>query len=171
MTAVKLFPSAIVKIGNSNSMMMKNKSYQNLGVTLIISFCIMYGVMFLNVARTAHIHLSITRTYMSLLMVCPMTVLMLVSMPMMYTNKSLNRKLILAAVVAFGVFLLLLRIQVPVTDGQYIRAMIPHHSSAIMTSSNADVKDPELKALARHIVVSQQQEIKQMELILERLDK
>jgi len=74
-----------------------------------------------------------------------------------------------SSMLIFIVSLFLLRTQTPVTDAQYMRAMIPHHSSAIMTSKNADLKDPELKKLAQDIIVSQQKEIIQMKAILERL--
>lgn len=90
-------------------------------------------------------------------------------MPSMYPQKNKNYAIIGGAVFVFIVSLVLLRTQTPVTDAQYMRAMIPHHSSAIMTSKNADLKDPELKNLAQDIIVSQQKEITQMKAILERL--
>jgi uncharacterized protein (DUF305 family) len=46
--------------------------------------------------------------------------------------------------------------------------MIPHHSSAIMTSSNVDFKDQKLK-LAEYIIAAQEREIKQMNEIIIRL--
>jgi uncharacterized protein (DUF305 family) len=50
-----------------------------------------------------------------------------------------------------------------------MKAMIPHHSSAIMTSSNVDFKDPEAKKLAEYIIAAQEREIKQMNEIIIRL--
>ena len=148
---------------------MKSNSYNALGVSLTLSFFLMYAVMFLNIDDVDHIYLSLTRTYMSLLMVTPMAVLMLLVMPSMYPLKSRNHLIMGSSVFIFIVSLVLLRTQTPVTDAQYMRAMIPHHSSAIMTSKNADLKDPELKKLAQDIIVSQQKEITQMKAILERL--
>ncbi|CAN5701056.1 hypothetical protein BH10BAC2_BH10BAC2_15130 [soil metagenome] len=52
-------------------------SYRKLLLMLIVSFIIMYGVMFLNVDEVSHIYPSTTRTYMALLMVLPMSILML----------------------------------------------------------------------------------------------
>lgn len=49
--------------------------------------------------------------------------------------------------------------------------MIPHHSSAILTSKNADIKDPELQKLAQTIIEAQEKEIRQMKAILKRLDQ
>lgn len=148
---------------------MKTNSYKTFGLMLNLSFFIMYGVMFLNVDDISHVYLSITRTYMTLIMIAPMAVHMLSLMPMKYKNKKLNGIIYISAVAIFVIGLWMLRRQAAVTDAQYIRAMIPHHSSAIMTSSHADLKDPELKNLATSIISSQEQEIRQMKAILERL--
>lgn len=136
---------------------------------LSLSFFMMYGVMFLNVDDASHIYLSITRTYMVLLMIAPMAVLMLSLMPMMYQNMRLNRIIYCSSFAIFFISLWMLRSQAAVTDAQYMKAMIPHHSSAIMTSRHADLKDPELKKLSLSIIASQEKEIQQMKAILERL--
>ena len=126
--------------------------------------------MFFNVDDASHIHLSLTRTYMALLMVCPMAVLMLLFMPGMYKKKSWNATIILSAVIVFSASLFFLRKQTFISDEQYMRAMIPHHSSAILTSKNAAIKDPAVKKLSEQIIQSQEEEIKQMEAMLDRLD-
>jgi len=69
---------------------MKSNSYNALGVSLTLSFVLMYTVMFLNVDDVDHIYLSLTRTYMTLLMVAPMAILMLLVMPSMYPQKRMN---------------------------------------------------------------------------------
>ena len=126
--------------------------------------------MFLNVDSADHIYLSETRTYMSLLMVTPMAILMMLMMPAMYAHKTINGIIIASGITVFIASLILLRTQTLVGDRQYIKAMIPHHSSAIMTSKHADIKDPEVKALSQGIIKSQQQEIEQMNQILKRLN-
>ncbi|MCB9182270.1 MAG: DUF305 domain-containing protein, partial [Flavobacteriales bacterium] len=50
---------------------MEHSPYPKFFLMLAISFVIMYAVMFLNVADSGHIRLSLTRTYMALLMVAP----------------------------------------------------------------------------------------------------
>ncbi len=145
------------------------ENYIKFGTMLLISFCSMYIVMFLNVDNIDHIYLSLTRLYMSLLMVSPMSVLMLVLMKDMYTNKKLNSTLYVASTTIFFISLLLLRTQTPIGDKQYMMAMIPHHSSAILTSKNAEIKDPEVKRLSQQIIQSQEEEITQMKTILRRL--
>lgn len=143
--------------------------YRNFFIMLIISFVIMYAVMFLNVDKLDHVYLSTTRTYMSLLMVTPMAVLMLVMMPGMYKDKKKNTAIMISAIIVFATALTFLRQQVLVTDQQYMKAMIPHHSSAIMVSQEANLTDPELKKLAGEIIKSQEEEIAQMKSILKRL--
>lgn len=150
---------------------MERMAYRSFLLTILISFCIMYGVMFLNVDQFDHVYLSVTRLYMALLMVAPMGLLMIGTMRKMYANKKIN--LIISAISAttFTIALFLLRTQTFVDDRQYMQAMIPHHSSAILTSKHADIQDPEVKKLSQQIIKSQEQEIVEMKAILKRLDK
>ncbi len=102
-------------------------------------------------------------------MVLLMAVVMILMMGKMYPNKKLNASIIVGSIVLFVVFLSALRTQTPVGDVQYMKAMIPHHSSAIMTSKYANIKDPEVKKLSEQIIKSQEKEIAQMKAILERM--
>lgn len=145
------------------------KPYTNFLIMLTASFCIMYGVMFLNVDRPDHIYVSLTRTYMSLLMVAPMAILMILMMGKMYPFRRLNACIIGTCVLVFVLALAGLRTQTPIGDRQYMQAMIPHHSSAIMTSRHANLQDPELKRLADGIIESQEREIRQMKMMLKRM--
>ncbi|MFD2907585.1 DUF305 domain-containing protein [Flavobacterium ardleyense] len=147
----------------------KMNPYLKFGLMMLLSFVIMYAVMFLNVAVFEHIKLSLTRTYMTLLMVSPMAISMLLFMWKMYPNQKTNYSIIIAASLVFVTSLLMLRNQTLITDVQYMKAMIPHHSSAIMTSSNVDFKDAELKKLAEDIIIAQEKEIKQMNEMILRL--
>lgn len=150
---------------------MKGHSYAKLGLMTVISFLVMYVVMFFNVDSMAHIYISATRLYMTLLMVAPMAVLMLLFMWTMYLNKTKNVIIILISVLVFIAAFGFLRNQTFISDRQYMKAMIPHHSSAIMTSRHATITDPELRTLADSIIQSQRREIQQMKAILKRLDK
>ncbi len=115
-------------------------------------------------------HTSITRIYMTFLMISPMAILMILRMKMMYKNRKINVAIIISSVVIFVFSLIGLRTQTPVGDIQYMKAMIPHHSSAIMTSKNANIKDAEVRKLADSIIKSQEKEINQMNKILRRLE-
>jgi len=146
-----------------------NSHYRIFSLMLASSFIVMYLVMFLNVDELSHIYLSYTRTYMSLLMVTPMALIMLGLMRKMYQNKKLNSIITIAAIALFVFALTGLRSQAFINDTQYMKAMIPHHSSAIMTSKNANIKDPELRRLSDSIIKSQEEEITQMKIILNRM--
>lgn len=149
----------------------KSSPYIKFLFMMLVSFMMMYGIMFLNVAEIDHILLSTTRTYMSLLMVAPMAISMMLFMWGMYENKRLNTVIILGAAIVFIVVLTALRTQTPIKDIQYMKAMIPHHSSAIMVSENATFEDPETAELAKQIIEAQEREIAQMKRIIERLEK
>lgn len=148
---------------------MNSMSYKKFVVMMIVSFLIMYIVMFLNMDRIDHYHTSVTRIYMAILMVAPMAVVMIAMMGKMYPDKKTNTGIIVAGIIAFIAALTALRTQTPVSDVQYMKAMIPHHSSAIMTSKHANINDPEVRKLADSIIASQEREIEQMETILKRM--
>ena len=149
---------------------MKKSNYLKFGLMMAVSFVVMYAVMFFNVASTDHIMLSYMRSYMSLLMIAPMAIVMLLFMWGMYKNKKLNYLILAVAVVLFGLIFSFERSQIGISDIQYMKAMIPHHSSAILTSSEADLKDPEVKKLAEEIIKAQEKEIAQMKTLLKRLE-
>lgn len=138
---------------------------------MIVSFIIMYVVMFLNMDKLEHYHTSLTRIYMALLMVAPMAIVMMLMMGKMYPDKKTNSVIIASGAVVFVLTLIALRTQTPVSDAQYMKAMIPHHSSAIMVSKKANLKDPEVRKLADQIIQSQEKEIAEMEAMIDRLSK
>jgi uncharacterized protein (DUF305 family) len=51
-----------------------------------------------------------------------------------------------------------------------MKAMIPHHSIAILTSERAAIQDPEVKKLANEIIEAQRKEIEQMKAMIKRLE-
>ncbi len=154
---------------NQNNHTKKNP-YVKFAIIMAVSFVIMYIIMFLNVAEFAHIYNSLTRFYMTTLMIAIMAINMLLFMWKMYPNRQINMGIIAFATISFFGTLYLLRTQTPINDVQYMKAMIPHHSSAIMTSSNVDFKDPEVKKLADDIIVAQEKEIAQMKEMIYRLE-
>ncbi|MBD3359729.1 MAG: DUF305 domain-containing protein [Candidatus Buchananbacteria bacterium] len=144
------------------------KNYKIFLLMLIISFCIMYGVMFLNVASLDHLYLSLNRLYMALLMVSPMAILMLILMRKMFKNKKLNAVILVASLLVFIITVIFLREQIFIADKQYMQAMIPHHSSAILTSQEASIQNPEVKELADQIIETQIREIELMKQYLQK---
>lgn len=148
---------------------MKSNNYRSFLLMLLVSFIIMYSVMFLNVDKFEHIYISTTRVYMALLMVAPMAILMLLLMPGMFSNKGYNAAISISSLVVFILALTFLRNQTFVTDEAYMKAMIPHHSSAILVSKEANIKDPQLKKLSENIISSQEKEISEMKQMLKRM--
>lgn len=149
---------------------MKSNNYLKFTLMMLVSFIIMYSVMFANVAEFDHIMLSTMRTYMTILMIAPMAVSMMLFMWGMYKNKWLNRIIIGAAIVIFGATYFMMRNQTGISDVQYMKAMIPHHSSAILTSTKSDLQDPETKKLAEEIIKAQEEEIALMKQLIYKLE-
>ncbi len=145
-------------------------SYLKFFLMMTVSFAMMYAVMFLNVFQTDHIYLSTTRTYMTFLMVCPMAISMMLFMWKMYPNKKLNYGIMGGFALIFIACLFGLRQQIPIGDEQWMKAMIPHHSSAILTSTRANISDPEARRLATDIIETQKKEIAEMKAILKRME-
>ncbi|MGI9525527.1 MAG: DUF305 domain-containing protein, partial [Weeksellaceae bacterium] len=99
-----------------------------------------------------------------------MAIIMFLFMRKMYTNKVKNIAIILGGIVLMIASTFLVRQQIPIDDVKWMKAMIPHHSIAILTSSKADLKDPEVKKLANEIIKAQEKEIKEMKKMIERLE-
>lgn len=70
----------------------------------------------------------------------------------------------------FAGSLWLVRSQQTVGDLDYMKAMIPHHSIAIMTSSRAHIKDPRVRKLADGIIAAQVREIAEMKQLIADLE-
>lgn len=62
------------------------------------------------------------------------------------------------------------RSQATVNQVSWMKAMIPHHSIAILTSTRADIKDPRVRELADGIIETQKREIKEMKAFIEELE-
>ncbi len=144
--------------------------YLKFGLMMAVSFVIMYAVMFLNADVFDHVMLSTMRTYMTILMIAPMAVSMMLFMWKMYKNKTANYAILGVAVLIFVATFFMMRNQTGIADVQYMKGMIPHHSSAILTSENADIQDPEVKKLAEEIIKAQKEEIAEMKALIEKLE-
>jgi uncharacterized protein (DUF305 family) len=148
---------------------MKENHYRHLGVMAALSFVAMYILMYAMVNSFDDVYMNVNQVYMAGLMAAPMVVIELVVMRAMYHNARLNAMLIAGSVVAGIALFLFIRQQTAVADGQFLRSMVPHHSSAILMCNEASLQDQEIRALCQEIVVGQQREIDQMNAILRRL--
>lgn len=149
----------------------EKSNYGKFAIMMGTSFIIMYAVMFVNADVFDHVMLSHTRTYMTILMVAPMAFTMLLFMWGMYTNKKMNFIILGLSVIIFIIALVGLRQQTLIGDEQWMKAMIPHHSSAIMVSQKAHLKDPEAIKLAEEIIEAQEREIAKMKKMIYRLEQ
>ncbi|MER2064061.1 MAG: DUF305 domain-containing protein [Alkalibacterium sp.] len=146
------------------------KKYVKFGAMIATSTVIMYFIMYLNIFEIHHFTFSETRLYMTLIMGSVMTVVMMLFMWQMYDKKKLNAVILAAAAVVFGASLYLVRSQALVDQVSWMKAMIPHHSIAILTSERADLTDPEVRKLADEIIKAQEEEIAIMNQYIEELE-
>jgi len=150
-----------------NGMSNYTKFYLMLGC----SFIAMYITMYLNTYEFDHVYFSLTRFYMVCLGISTMALIMWFFMRNMYKNKKKNIVILIGSVVLFLGALGLVREQKStVDDVLWMKAMIPHHSIAILTSERADIQDPEVKKLADDIIKAQRKEIEEMKAMIKRLE-
>jgi uncharacterized protein (DUF305 family) len=122
--------------------------------------------MYLNTYALDHVFFSQTRMWMALYMGAAMAIVMLAFMLGMYTNRKINIAIFAGAVLAFGATLYLVRSQDTVGDVAWMKAMIPHHSIAILTSERANLSDHRVRALADAIIAAQRAEIAEMKIYI-----
>jgi uncharacterized protein (DUF305 family) len=144
-------------------------SYWRFAPMIATSTVVMYGLMYLNTYAWEHVLWSETRAWMALVMGSTMAVIMLGFMVGMYKKMHLNLMIFGGAVFVFALSLWLVRSQATVNDSEYMMAMIPHHSIAIMTSERAQISDPRVRKLADEIIEAQEREISEMKYLIEDL--
>jgi len=108
---------------------------------------------------------------MAILMGAVMTIIMMGFMWKMYKNKKLNSIIMGAAVLIFGASFYMIQTQVGVGDTAWMKAMIPHHSTAILTSENANLTDSRVQQLSEEIIQAQREEIDEMNRLIEDIEE
>ena len=149
---------------------MPSMKYSTFTMMIAAGTLVMFALMYLNTYFFDHIFFSETRAYMALIMGATMAVVMLAFMWKMYPSKAVNLGILVVSAVVFAVSLWLVRSQATVDDVSYMRAMIPHHSIAILTSERANIVDPRVRELADGIIAAQRKEISEMERYIHDLD-
>ncbi len=147
------------------------KHYFKFGLMIVTSTAAMFGLMYLNTYELDHVFFSETRAYMAILMGAVMAFIMLAFMSKMYANKKLNNAIYLGSIIIFGMTLWLVRSQATIEDVSWMKAMIPHHSIAILTSERANITDPRVRELANGIIEAQKREIAEMKALIKDLEK
>lgn len=144
--------------------------YSRFLIMIFVSTLIMFALMYLNTYAVDHVWFSQTRAWMALVMGATMAVVMLAFMLKMYPDKKKNAAIVMLSIVVFTGSLWLVRSQETVGDIAYMKAMIPHHSIAIMTSERAHIRDPRVRKLADGIIEAQVREIAEMEGLIRDLE-
>ena len=142
-------------------------TYGRLIAELALDFVAVYLVMYAMIATLAHLHLNLNNLYTTRMMVAPMTIVMLVSIRSMFPSR-LNLIIGIGAVIVFLGSFAAMRSLAGIGNADFLRSISPHHSGAILMCEQASIIDPEIVALSKQIINSQQREITQMQAILAR---
>lgn len=146
-------------------------SYTRFGAMIATATVVMFLLMYFNAYAFEQVFYSEMRTYMAFVMGAAMAIIMLSFMLGMYKNKRVNLAIIVGSIIVFLLALWLARSQATVGQVSYMRAMIPHHSIAILTSKRAQITDPRVRKLADDIIVAQEREIAEMRYLIRELEK
>ena len=159
-------------MNNANHSQMNKQQmnpYVKFTLMIITSTVVMFIMMYFNTYKLDHVYFSETRAYMALYMGAVMAIIMLAFMGNMYKKTKVNLMIYGVSVVLFAVGLWGVRSQATVDQVDWMQAMIPHHSIAILTSTRADIQDPRVRKLANDIIEAQKREIGEMEALVEEL--
>jgi uncharacterized protein (DUF305 family) len=138
---------------------------------IVTSTIVMFGLMYLNSYSIDHVFFSETRAYMALYMGGAMAIVMLLFMLGMYEDTKTNTAVLLGSIAIFAVGVFLVRTQITVQDQSWMKAMIPHHSIAVLTSERANIDDVRVRELANEIIKAQRREIKEMKWLIDDIEK
>ncbi|WP_226036779.1 DUF305 domain-containing protein [Aquibacillus saliphilus] len=146
------------------------KPYLKFAGMVLTSTIVMFIFKYLSTFQFNHVFFSETRAYMAILMGATMAIIMLIFMRHMLKNRKINIGIVAGSLVVFFLSLFLLRSQTIVDDTDYMEAMIPHHSIALLTSERAEITDPRVRELADEIIKAQRKEIDEMKNLIEDLE-
>ncbi|MEO7860892.1 MAG: DUF305 domain-containing protein [Nitrospirales bacterium] len=144
--------------------------YRNFVSMIVVSAMLMFCLMYLNTYQISHAWFSQTRLFMTFIMAGSMALVMLFFMRHMYKDTRANVAIVLGSIALMGLGLWLVRSQATVGDIAWMKAMIPHHSIAILTSERAKITDPRVRKLADGIIAAQRREIGEMESLIKEID-
>lgn len=143
--------------------------YSRFAAMIVTSTVVMLVLMYLNTYALDHVYFSETRFFMALLMGATMAIVMLAFMWGMYPHRGVNAAILVGSLLVAAVSLWLVRSQATVDQVSWMKAMIPHHSIAILTSERAHLEDPRVRKLAQGIIDTQRREIAEMQALIDEL--
>lgn len=141
-------------------------SPQSLVKSSLVSFLIMFVLTYSAIDTFDHFFLNINKLYMAAVMTSPMLIVKAVSMKKMIQQQHFKFLMGVGTTLTI-IFFLAIRSQFMVDDGQFLRSMIPHHSSAIVMCEDSDIKDADIIELCDQIVETQKREIELMQRMLQ----
>jgi hypothetical protein len=145
-------------------------TYKRFLAMIATSTVVMFVLMYSTAYRFSHVWWSQTRFWMALFMGAMMAIVMLGFMLGMYSDKRKNAAIFAGSAILFALALFFARSQETVGDVAWMKAMIPHHSIAILTSERAKISDPRVRRLADEIILAQRREIAEMEALIGDID-
>ncbi|MFT6466620.1 DUF305 domain-containing protein [Halopseudomonas sp.] len=141
-------------------------SYSKFAAMIGTSTIVMLVLMYLTTYSWDHVFFSETRLFMAIVMGAAMAFIMLIFMLGMYKSRRVNISILAGSLAVFALSLWLARSQETVDDVAWMKAMIPHHSIAILTSERANISDPRVRELADNIIETQKSEIAEMKALI-----
>jgi hypothetical protein len=141
-------------------------------VMFIGSFIIQYFLMStIMTNKTENITNSLGKVYLSIIMGLYMIVLEIMMHDHHYDVFSMKYYIIIGCLLGF--FIYLYRVQKYITDKEYLKEMIEHHSMALLTSNKILEKTDNynVSKLAKNIIQKQEDEIRDMKGILMNIQK
>lgn len=141
--------------------------YPLLALALTLSLAVMFPLSMAFVDRLGHFYLNLSNFYMAVTMVAPMGLIMLAVMHGMFPDRRINIALAVGFVALFFLGLWLGRTEALVGDEQFLKAMIPHHSRAVLVCQEADIDAQDIRQLCDQIIATQLEEIAIMERMLD----
>lgn len=145
--------------------------YRSFVLMIVTASVLMFCLMYLNTYELSHVWFSQTRLFMTFIMAGSMGLVMLFIMRDMYKDKRTNLAIVVGSIALIGLGLGLVRSQATVGDVAWMKAMIPHHSIAILTSERARISDSRVRKLADEIIEAQRREISEMESLIEDIQR
>lgn len=151
----------------SGNGMGKGSGYGRLFIALGLSLIVMFPLTMAFINVWGDFYLNLSNFYMAVMMVAPMGLIMLFVMRGMFPNRRLNAGLVAGFVALFLLAFFVGRQGVLVGNDQFLRAMIPHHSRAILVCEESSITNPEIVELCDQIIAAQKEEITIMKRIMD----
>ena len=168
--ATRIGTAATRRAETEHELVVMRMSYWRFAAMIATSTVVMFVLMYLITYAFEHVFWSESRTWLAFLMGATMAIIMLSFMLAMYDRRSINVSIFAGSAVVFALSLWLVRSQATVDDVEFMKAMIPHHSIAILTASRSQISDPRVRKLADEIIEAQEREISEMKYLIADLE-